>query len=109
MTILMSHDIWTRKEKNKEGKQVLFHQCACEHVNLMLYGDGPCSNMNFLCIAYLMVGGFNGLWTRLSYLRAPHNSMPYIGQYISRVQVSSRRFKLRKDPFQKLLFKLNFE
>ena len=37
------------------------------------------------------------------HLRAPHNIMPYVRHYFPQVMVSSRRFKLRDNPFQKLL------
>jgi hypothetical protein len=44
------------------------------------------------------------------HLRAPHNNMPYIRHYFSpQVMVSSRRIKLKENPFQKLLLTMNFE
>jgi hypothetical protein len=39
------------------------------------------------------------------HLRAPHNNMPYIRHYFPpQVMVSSRRIKLKENPFQKLSF-----
>ena len=39
--------------------------------------------------------------------RAPHNSMPYIRYYFPQAMVSSKRIKVRENPFQKLLLTLN--